>query len=90
MNVLNFRLYTPGIGRGYDFSYITGHPMYIYKISGRNPLTPKSQIYVLHFCSREMLDNEMVRVNKTLSGTVDQMVIDIFRNDLQSKKNLII
>jgi hypothetical protein len=87
---IEFRLYTPGIGRGYDFSYITGHPMYIYKISGRNPLTPKSQIYVLHFCSREMLDNEMVRVNKTLSGTVDQMVIDIFRNDLQSKKNLIV
>lgn len=87
---IEFRLYTPGIGRGYDFSYITGHPMYIYKISGRNPLTPKSQIYMLHFCSREMLDNEMIRVNKTLSGTVDQMVIDIFRNDLQSKKNLIV
>ena len=87
---IEFRLYTPGIGRGYDFSYVTGHPMYIYKISGRNPLTPKSQIYMLHFCSREMLDNEMIRVNKTLSGTVDQMVIDIFRNDLQSKKNLIV
>ena len=37
-----------------------------------------------------MLDNETIRVNKSLTGTVDQMVIDIFRNDLQSKKNLIV
>jgi len=87
---IEFRLYTPGVGRGYDFSSVTGHPMYIYKISGRQPTTPRSQLYMLHFCSREMLDNEMTRVNRTLSGTVDQMVIDIFRNDLQSKKNLIV
>ena len=87
---IEFRLYTPGVGRGYDFSSVTGHPMYIYKISGRQPTTPRSQLYMLHFCSREMLDNEMTRVNRTLTGSPDQMVIDIFRNDLQSKKNLIV
>ncbi|MGA1047528.1 MAG: hypothetical protein ACO3UU_05930, partial [Minisyncoccia bacterium] len=87
---IEFKLYTPGCSRGYDFSSETGHPMYIYKISGRNPLTPRSQIYILHFCSKEMIDNEITRVNRTLEGTVDQMVIDIVRNDLQSKKNLIV
>lgn len=87
---IEFKLYTPGCSRGYDFSSLTGHPMYIYKISGRQPTTPRSQLYMLHFCSKEMLDNEMIRVNRTLEGTIDQMVIDIVRSDLKSTKNLIV
>ena len=87
---IEFKLYTPGTSRGFDFSSITGHPMYVYKISGRIPLTPRSQIYILHFCSKEMLDNEMTRVNRTMTGSIDQMVTDIFRNDLKSPKNLIV
>ena len=81
---IEFKLYTPGTSRGFDFSAQTGHPMYIYKITGRQPTTPRSQIYMLHFCSKEIVDNEMKRVNRTLTGSVDQMVIDIFRNDLES------
>ena len=87
---IEFKLYTPGTSRGFDFSAQTGHPMYIYKITGRQPTTPRSQIYMLHFCSKEIVDNEMKRVNRTLTGSVDQMVIDIFRNDLESKKNFIV
>ena len=87
---IEFKLYTPGTSRGYDFSAQTGHPMYIYKISGRQPTTPRSQIHMLHFCSKEIVDNEMKRVNRTLTGSVDQMVVDIFRNDLESKKNFIV
>ena len=87
---IEFRLYTPGVGKGYDFSAATGHPMYIYKITGRQPTTPRSQLYMLHFCSKEMLDNETIRVNKSMTGTIDQMIVDIVRNDLQSKKNLIV
>ena len=87
---IEFKLYTPGTSRGFDFTSQTGHPMYIYKITGRQPTTPRSQIYMLHFCSKEIIDNEMKRVNRTLTGTVDQMVVDIFRNDLESKKSLIV
>ena len=87
---IEFKLATPGCGRGYDFSADTGHPMYIYKISDRTPTTPRSQLYVLHFCSKEMIDNEMKRVNRTLTGSIDQMVVDVFRNDLESTKNLIV
>ena len=32
----------------------------------------------------------MTRVNRTMTGTVDQMVIDIFRSDIESTKNLIV
>ena len=87
---IEFKLYTPGTSRGYDFTSVTGHPMFIYKISNRTPLTPRSQIYVLHFCSREMIDNEMVRVDKTYEGPIDTMVVDMMRSDLDSKKNLIV
>ena len=87
---IEFKLATPGCSKGYDFSTMTGHPMHIYKISDRQPTTPGSQIYMLHFCSKEMLSNEMTRVNRTMTGTVDQMVIDIFRSDIESTKNLIV
>ena len=87
---IEFKLYTPGTSRGYDFTSVTGHPMFIYKISNRTPLTPRSQIYVLHFCSREVIDNEMIRVNKTYEGPIDTMVVDMMRSDLDSKKNLIV
>ena len=87
---IEFKLYTPGTSRGYDFTSVTGHPMFIYKISNRTPLTPRSQIYVLHFCSREIIDNEMMRVNKTYEGPIDTMVVDMMRSDLDSKKNLIV
>ena len=87
---IEFKLATPGCSKGYDFSMLTGHPMHIYKISDRQPTTPSAQVYMLHFCSKEMLNNEMTRVNRTLTGSIDQMVIDIFRNDVESKKNLIV
>lgn len=87
---IEFKLATPGCSRGYDFSTRTGHPMHIYKITDRQPTTPNSQVYMLHFCSKEMLNNEMMRVNRTLTGSIDQMVVDIFRNDIESTKNLII
>ena len=53
-------------------------------------LTPRSQIYVLHFCSREMIDNEMTRINRTYEVPIDTMVVDMMRSDLDSKKNLIV
>ena len=63
--------------------------MFIYKISNRTPLTPRSQIYVLHFAVK-MIDNEMTRVNRTYEGHIDTMVVDMMRSDLDSKKNLIV
>ena len=36
---IEFRLFTPGTSRGYDFSSETGHPMFIYKISNQTKLS---------------------------------------------------
>jgi len=87
---IEFKLNTPGIAKGFDFTSTTGHPMYIYKISGRQEMTPRTQMYVLHFASKEILTNETKKIYRTMSGTIDDMVLDIFRNDLESKKTLIL
>ena len=87
---IEFKLNTPGIAKGFDFTSTTGHPMYIYKISGRQEMTPRTQMYVLHFASKEILTNETKKIYRTMSGTIDDMVLDIFRNDLESNKTLIL
>lgn len=46
---LEFKLFTPSISRGFDFTEKTGHPMYIYRIGNRQSLNPRTQIYTLYF-----------------------------------------
>ena len=87
---IEFKLFTPGTSRAFDFTPETGHPMYIYKISDRLGLNPRTQGYILHFCSREMLTNEQVRVNRSFTDSIDSMVLNIVRDELKSKKSLIV
>ena len=61
---VEFKLFTPGTSRAFDFTPETGHPMHIYKISDRIGLNPRAQGYILHFCSREMITNEQVRIQR--------------------------
>ena len=87
---IEFKLNTPGISKGFDFTSVTGHPMYIYKISGRQEVSPRTQIYVLHFSSKEILTNEKKKIYRAMSGNIDQMIMNIFRQDLESNKTLIV
>jgi hypothetical protein len=87
---LEFKLFTPSVPYGYDFSEKSGNPMYIYKITARTGLKPKVQGYVIHFCSKEMIENELKVVSNAPLGTYSDMVADITKNPsfLGSKKNL--
>jgi len=87
---IEFKLFTPSISRGFDFTRITGHPMYIYRISDRKGVNPRAQIYTLHFCSREMIRNEKVKAIKAYKGTTSNTVASILRDPdlLDSEKNL--
>ena len=87
---IEFKLNTPGIAKGFDFTSVTGHPMYIYKISARRELAPRTQMYVLNFASKEILTNETKKIYRSMTGTIDQMVLDIFRRDIESNKTLIL
>jgi len=86
---LGFKLYTPSSPFGYDFSEKSGHPMYIYKITNRVATGPRSQAYIIHFCSKEMIDNETASVASAMNTSYDLMVADITKNPyyLGSNKN---
>ena len=81
---VEFQLSSPGFGkdfgRHYDFTEKSGHPMYVYKITDRKALTDKMQAYTLHFCSREAVRNEQVRVSKAYQDSGWAMMIDLLRN----------
>ena len=83
---LEFKLFTPGTSRGFDFTSETGNPMYIYKIEARQGLGPRVQTYILHFCSKEMIRNELKRVNQSFDENIDDIILSILRTQLESKK----
>jgi len=86
---IEFKLFTPGTSRAYDFTTATGHPMHIYKISNRQGLNPRTQIYVLNFASKEMITNEQVKVKNAFEDSIDNNVLKVVRNNLDSDKTLI-
>jgi hypothetical protein len=85
---LEFKVFTPGCSRGYDFTAKSGHPMYIYNITNRSEQTARSQAYKLNFCSKEMISNEQTRISQAYKGVTEKGVFDIVRTHLKSKKAL--
>ena len=85
---IEFKLFTPGTSRAFDFTAETGQPMHIYKISSRKGINPRVQMYILHFVSKEMIRNEQVRVKRAFEDTIDNMVLSVVRNELNSDKTL--
>ena len=61
----------------------------IYKLSDRKSINAQNEMFVLHFCSEELIINELCRVSKTYQNkTIDSIVRDIALNYLKidSKK----
>jgi len=87
---LEFKLYTPGEEKGYDFSVKTGHPMMITGIRNKTMLKDRIQSYTLEFCSMERVKNDLTRVARPFEGTTDEIILDVCRTELDTRKNLII
>jgi len=89
---IEFKFFTPSCSKGYDFSIKSGNPMYVYKISKRQAVTPRTQMYLLHFCSKELITNETIRLQNALTNTYSSMVANVIRNPdfLNSAKNIYI
>jgi len=90
---LSFKLSTPGaheLGHIVDCSEKTGHPMHIYKLTNKKQINEGTQVYTLHFCSREFLRNLRTKVSESFSGRIDQMVYKILGDNdyLDSKRTL--
>jgi hypothetical protein len=89
---LEFKLQTPSVGRVFDFTEETGHPVFIYKVSSRTTLNPRSQVYILHFISKEAIVNEQIRLYQAPKKQISDMVSEIVRDKkyLNSAKNIVV
>jgi hypothetical protein len=85
--LLSFKLGTPGSERYYDFEK---HPMVIYKIGQRRVHNPRSQFYILYFCSMEQVTNQTVKVQRSFSGSIDNMISSVCQGELGTKKDIYI
>jgi len=87
---LEFKFFTPSSPFGYDFTEKSGHPLYVYKIQNRTGINPRTQMYIIHFCSKEMIENELKVVSNAQTGIYSDMVANIVKNPvfLGSNKNL--
>ena len=77
---IEFRLFTPSISRGFDFTEKSGHPMYIYRIGQRQGMNPRVQTYILYFTSKEMIRNEQVKATKSYTGQISNIVTELLRD----------
>lgn len=89
---LEFKLRTPSINREFDFTEETGHPVFIYKVSNRTTLNPRTQIYILHFISKESILNEQIRLYHAPKKQISEMISDIVREPsyLNSTKDIVV
>lgn len=85
--LLQFKLGTPGSERFFDFEK---NPMVIYKIGQRQVHNPRSQFYILYFCSMEQITNQTVKVQRSFEGSVDNMVGKVLQGELGTGKDLYI
>ena len=87
---VEFFFRTPGTTKGFDFSVKTGHPMFVYSLQNRQGVNPRSQIYTLKFISLEAIRDHQTRISQAFAGGIDQMVIDICKNYLNTKKDILV
>ena len=87
---VEFFFRTPGTTKGFDFSVKSGHPMFVYSLTNRQGVNPRTQIYTLKFISLEAIRDHQTRVSKAFSGGIDQMVIDVCKNYLNTKKDILV
>ena len=74
---LGFKITTPSLD-SHAIDY-TKHLMSVFKIDSRVP-SRGQETFVLHFCSPELLTNKRVRVSKSYTNTIDEIVVDVLEN----------
>ena len=81
-----------GIEDDWKVSFTKKNPLYVHKIQDlKHQQTGEAETqgtltYRLHFCSPELIQNDRVRVSRTLQGTYSDMIKNILENDLKTPK----
>ena len=82
---------------GSDFSVdFSEHPLHVHKIEALQGLDPEgqgatsvaAQTYRIHFVSPELLNNDRVRVSQAYEDTYSEIVKDIMKTHLKTKKDV--
>ena len=64
--------------------------MFVYVIQNRQGVNPRTQIYTLKFISLGSIRDHQTRISQVISGGIDQMVIDVCKNYLNTKKDILV
>ena len=64
--------------------------MVIYKIGERQVYNPRSQVYILYFCSQEAFTNQTSKVRRSLTGDVSKMIGEVCNGELNIQKDVFI
>ena len=81
-----------GIEDQWKVSFTKKNPLYIHKVQDLKALatgegeSQSALTYRLHFCSPELIQNDRVRISRTLQGTYSDMIKNILKNDLKTPK----
>ena len=88
---LDLKISTPGATQFEHIIDFTGdRGLFIYDISNRQELSAGSQVYVLKVSSIEPLRNQNIRISKSYTKTVSEIVRDILKNTFETSKKLFI
>jgi len=64
------------------------HIFYVHNIDSVSNINPNYDVVTLSFCSMEQIIGQRKKVQRTLVGTWSDIITNIVRNDLESKKDL--
>ena len=88
---LDLKISTPGANKFEHTIDFTGDKkLYVYDVVARESLTSGSQVYTLSVSTIESLRNENIRISKSYTNTISNIVDDMFVNVFQTKKELFI
>tara|TARA_R110002074_G_C12489312_1_gene661619 strand:+ start:402 stop:1793 length:1392 start_codon:yes stop_codon:yes gene_type:complete len=87
---VSLKIKTPSLD-GEEINF-TDHVFCAYKIGIRSDLSQSSELFEIHLTTPELQKNIRTRISKSYTGTIDEIVTDVIRNELfvNSKKPLFI
>lgn len=82
---INFLLETPGFYDQINFREFRGR---IYKIDKQTRSLEREQTYLLHFTTRESIDNSRIRISNAFNDTTSNIATKILKTKLKTEKRI--
>ena len=84
---VDLKISTPGAGKSEHSIDFTGNrKLFVYDVVMREPISSGAEVYVLSVSTIEPLRNQNIRISKSYTKTISDIVEDILENTLQVSK----